>query len=174
MKVLHLLVEQIKVNEMKIAILYDSKYGNTKQVAEFLAEKIQDDGHEVQLFRTTETKPAELLAFQPEAILVGGPTHMHKPARTLSQYIKKLGKFGHQSTIQKAAVFNCYTGDDVCKMIQNQISDALPQIEICEKCFPVDRKLVDNWKEVVLPDNWQEDASSFLSAFLTFLTNQNQ
>ena len=154
---------------MKIAILYDSKYGNTKQVAEFLAEKMRAGGYEVQLFRTTETKPAELLAFQPEAILVGGPTHMHKPARTLSQYINKLGKLGPQSSIQKAAVFNCYTIDNVCRTIQDQISKALPQIKICEKCFPVDRKLVDNWKEVVLPDNWKEAATEFLSAFLIFL-----
>lgn len=155
---------------MKIAVLYDSKYGNTKQVAEVLAEKMQAGGHEVQLFRTTKSKPADLLAFQPIAILVGGPTHMHKPARTLNKYIKKLGKPGQLSTIQKAAVFNCYTIDNVCKTIQDQISKALPQIEFCEKSLPVDRKLVDNWKEVVLPDNLQEEVSSFLSAFLNFLT----
>ena len=161
---------QPMVNEMKIAILYDSKYGNTKKVAEFLAEKIQNEGHEVKLFRTTESKPAELLTFQPEAILVGGPTHMHKPARTLSNYIKKLGKLGRASTIQKAAVFNCYTGDNVCEIIQTEISKVLPQIQICEQCLPVNRREVDNWQEVVLPENWEEDASTFLSAFLTFLS----
>lgn len=159
---------------MKIAILYDSKYGNTKLLAGFLAEKMQAGGHEVQLFRTTKTKPAEVLAFQPVAILVGGPTHFGKPTRTLSKYIKKLGKIGRSSTIHNAAIFNCHTGNDVCKTIQNQISDALPQIEIFEKILSVDRRLVDNWKEIVLPNNWKEDASSFLSAFLTSLTNQNQ
>ncbi len=156
---------------MKIAVLYDSKYGNTKQVAEFLMEEIQTKGYEVQLFRTTQTKPAELLAFQPTAILVGGPTHMHRPARTLSKYIAKLGKLAHLSTIQKVAVFNCYTIDDVCNTIQDQLSAVLPQIEIFEKSLPIDRKLVDNWKEVVLPNNWKEDANIFLSAFLTFLLN---
>jgi flavorubredoxin len=162
----------MRANEMKIAILYDSKYGNTKQLAKFLAEKMQAGGHEVQLFRTTETKPAELLAFQPMAILVGGPTHFGKPARTLGKYIKKLGKLGHPSTIHKAAVFNCYTGDDVCKTIQDQISDALPQIEMFEKSLPVRTggQTGDNWKEVALSNNWKEDASSFLSAFLTFLS----
>lgn len=154
---------------MKIAILYDSKYGNTKQVAEFLVEKMQASGYEVRLFRTTASKPADLLAFQPEAILVGGPTHMHKPARTLSQYIKKLGKLGHQSPIQKAAVFNCYTIDNVCKIIHDQISDAFPKIEMFEKSLPIDRKAVDNWKEVILPNNWKEDATSFLSTFINFL-----
>jgi len=59
-----------------------------KKVAEFLAETIQAEGYEVQIFRTTASKSQELLAFQPDAILVGGPTHMHKPARALSSYIK--------------------------------------------------------------------------------------
>ena len=155
---------------MKIGIIYDSKYGNTKLVAEFLAEKIQDAGHEVQLFRTKKTKPAELLAFQPEAILVGGPTHFGKPTRTLAKYIAKIGKLGHSTIIDKAAVFNCHIGDDVCKNIQNLISDALPQIKVFEKSLPVDRRLIDNWKDVALPENWEEDASSFLSALLHFLS----
>ena len=157
---------------MKIAILYDSKFGNTKQLAEFMAELIKAGGHEVQLFRTTKTKPAKLFAFQPEAILVGGPTHWGRPARTLSKYIKKLGKLGDPSNIHKAAVFNCNTGDDVCKTIQNQISDALPQVEILEKSLPVHTggQNGKNWKEIALPNNWKEDASSFLSAFLIFLS----
>jgi flavodoxin len=157
---------------MKIAILYDSKFGNTKRLAEFLSEKTQAGGHEVQLFRTTKTKPKDLISFQPGAILVGGPTHWGKPARTLSKYIKKLGKYGHTSNIHKAAVFNCYTGDNVCKTIQNQISDALPQIEIFEKTLPVHTggQNGNNWKEVALPNNWKEDTTIFFSAFLHFLS----
>ena len=157
---------------MKIAILYDSKYGNTKQLAEFMAEKIYTVGHEVQLFRTIKTKPAKLLAFQPEAILVGGPTHWGRPARTLIKYIKKLGKLGVPSNIHKAAVFNCNTGDDVCTIIQIQISDALPQIEIFEKSLSVRTGGQDgkNWKEISLPSDWKEKANIFLSAFLSFLS----
>jgi flavorubredoxin len=163
---------QIKVYEMKIAILYDSKFGNTKQLAEFMAEKMQGGGNEVQLFRTTQTKPAELLAFQPAAILVGGPTHWGRPARTLSKYIKKLGKLGHPSNIRKAAVFNCNTGNDVCKNIQNQISDALPQIEIFEKFLSLRTggQNETDWKQAALPNNWREDTSIFFSAFLHFLS----
>lgn len=151
------------MNEMKIAILYDSKYGNTKQLAEFLEEKIQSRGYEVQLFRTTKAKPKDLIAFQPGAILVGGPTHWGKPARTLSKYIKKLGKFEHKSNIHKAAVFNCHTGDDVCKTIQNRISDALPQIEVFEKSLPIRTGSKNG-------TNWKEEASVFISAFLNFLS----
>jgi len=66
------------MNELKIAILYDSKYGNTKKLAEFMAEQLQEGGHEALLFRTKKTKPTELFIFQPEALLVGGPTHIGK------------------------------------------------------------------------------------------------
>ena len=101
---------------------------------------------------------------------MGRPTHFGKPTLSLRKYIAKLGKLGHSTTIHKAAVFNCHIGDDVCENIQNLISAALPQIKVFEKSLPVDRKLLDNWKEVVLPENWQEDASSFLSALLHFLS----
>lgn len=157
---------------MKIAILYDSRYGNTEQLAEFLGEKAKDGGHEVQLFRTKKTKPANLLAFQPVAILVGGPTHFGQPARTLRKYIEKLGKLRQASTMQKAAVFNCYTGDDVSITIQNQIFTALPKIEILEKTLPIRTGdgTGENWNKVMLQNNWKEEASSFTLAFLSFLS----
>jgi len=156
---------------MKIAVLFDSRYGNTKKLAEYMAEKIQASGNEVSLFRTKKTKAKELLAFQPEALLVGGPTHMGKPALTLRKYIKKLGKNGHSSTIHKAAVFNCYTGNIVCDVIQNQISDALPQIEFLEKSLPIRTggENAELWKEVALQSNWEQETNNFLSAFLNFL-----
>ncbi len=158
--------------KLKIAILYDSKYGNTKQLAEFMAEKIQAGGIDTRLFRTKKTKPKELLAFQPEALLVGGPTHMGKPALTLGRYIKKLGKNGYSSTIHKAAVFNCYTGNIVCNIIQNQISEVLPQIEFLEKSLPIRTagEKAELWKEVALQNNWEEETINFVSAFLNFLS----
>ncbi len=158
--------------EMKIAILYDSKFGNTKYLAEFMADEIQAAGHDVGLFGTKRSKPAEILAFQPKALLVGGPTHFGKPTRTLGKYIKKLGKQGEKSSIRKAAVFNCYTGDNVCKLIQNRISDAFPQIKILEKSLPIHTGGLNGeiWKEVALQDNWKEETSTFLSDFLAFLS----
>ncbi len=155
---------------MKIAILYHSKYGNTQQIAEFLGQEIQAGGHEVQLFRTKKTEPVEVIAFQPEAILVGGPTHFGKPAG-LGKFLKKLGKHENQLSIRIAAVFNCYTGDIVCEMIENQISDTFPQIQIFEKSLPICTSADgENWKELALPSNWKQVASNFLSTFLNSLS----
>ncbi|MBN1803487.1 MAG: flavodoxin domain-containing protein [Candidatus Lokiarchaeota archaeon] len=154
---------------MKIAILYDSKYGNTKKIAEFLTEKIHESGNDVQLFKTKETKPSQLFTYQPVALLVGGPTHFGKPTRNLTKYLKKLGKLN--SPILKAAVFNCYTGDNVCKNIKEIISINLPKIELLEKSLPICTSADGNdWKKIALPNNWKDDASAFLSEFMNFLS----
>lgn len=156
---------------MKLAILYDSKFGNTKTLAEFLAEKIGADNHDVRLFRTTESKPQDILAFQPEAILVGGPTHFGNPARTLGKYIKSLGKAGQETTIRKVAVFNCYSIKHVCEKIKSQVLKALPKVEIFEKSLPVKTDSQSGSSaDVLLTDNWKEDATIFLSAFITFIS----
>jgi flavodoxin len=161
----------IEGDVMKIAILYSSKYGNTEHVAEFMAEKIKEGGHEVRLFKTNKTKPAELLESKPEVIVVGGPTHFGNPARALRKYIKKLGKLRKSSTIYKAAVFNCHTGDNVCEIIQEKIVDALPKIEIFEKSLPFITGGGDaSYKEIALPNDWKNETNNFISAFLTFLS----
>lgn len=157
---------------MKIAILYDSKFGNTNHLAQFFAEKIQASNHDVQLFRTKVSKPKDVSEFQPMAILVGGPSHFGKPARTLSKYIEKLGKYEISSSIGKAAVFNCNTGSDVCDVIKNQISTAFPNIKIFEKSLPIRTggETGANWKEIALQNNWEEQANGFISNFLTFIS----
>ena len=154
------------MNKIKVAILYDSKFGNTKQVAEFLTERIQASNHQVRLFRTTETKTQDLLAFQPAVILIGGLTHFRNPARTLGKYIKNLGEPGQESTIRKAAVFNCYSITIVCKRIESQILKVLPKVEIFEKSLPVQI----GGQRGLLSDNWKEDANVFVSAFVTFIS----
>lgn len=157
---------------MKIAILYDSKFGNTKEIAEFLATEGYAAGHKTQLFRTTKTKASAINTFQPEAIMVGGPTHFGKPSSTLIKYIKKLGKIGHSSTLRKAAVFNCYTGENVSELIKDHVSDSLPKIEVFEQFFAIltGDQTGDNWNKVFLPVDWKVDAKIFISAFLAYLS----
>ncbi|NHI92327.1 MAG: hypothetical protein EAX96_07470 [Candidatus Lokiarchaeota archaeon] len=147
---------------MKIAVLYDSKYGNTKQVAEFLADKMQVNNNQIRLFRTKESKPKDLLSFQPEIMLVGGPTHFGKPTRTLKKYIKSLGKSRPNNTFYKVAVFNCNIGGDICKLIEAELVDVFPKVEIFKYSLPI----TVCGMQGPLPDNWKEDATNFISAFL--------
>ena len=154
---------------MKVAVLFDSKYGNTKQLAEFLAEQLGSSGHEVKNFRTKETEPADLLAFEPEAILVGAPTHVGSPARTLGKYIKKIGKLieeGKSANVKKAATFNCNNGDDVCHKIEKKVSEAIPNIELYDNSLPVQ---TDGMKGP-LPANWKDLAITFIKGLESFLS----
>lgn len=154
---------------MKVAILYDTKFGNTKKLADLLADGLV--GHEVQLFRTTETEPQDLLAFNSEAILVGGPTHGFTPARTLTKYmksLKKLIKKGTPSTVKKGAAFNCNIFKDVSHKIQKKMIAAFPNIQVFDKTLPlsVGGLKGGNWEA-----NWEEKVKDFISEFLAFIAN---
>lgn len=156
---------------MKVAILYDTKFGNTKKLAEILAEGLDSGGHEVQLFRTKQTEPQDLLAFDAEAILVGGPTHGFAPAWTLRKYLKKLKKLikkGSPSAVKKAAAFNCNTFKDVCHGIQKKIVAAFPNIQVSDKTLPLNVGSLkgENWDA-----NWEEKVKDFISEFLAFIAN---
>ncbi|MFX1255454.1 MAG: flavodoxin family protein [Promethearchaeota archaeon] len=154
---------------MKIAILYDSKYGCTKEVAEFLADKAESANHEVQLFRTKGSKPSQLLGFGPEVLLVGTPTQFGRPARPLGNYLKDMKKLitrGSAGTVQKAAAFNCYQGDIICNEIEKKISEVYPNCQIHEQSLAV-KTLGERGPP--LSDNWEESSLKFILGFLEFL-----
>lgn len=154
---------------MKVAVLFDSKYGNTKQLAEFLAEQLGSSDHEVKTFRTKETEPIDLLAFEPEAILFGAPTHVGSPARTLGKFIRKIGKLieeGTSANVKKAATFNCNNGDDVCHKIAKKVSEAIPKIELYNNSLPVQT----GGMKGPLPANWKDLAITFIKGLESFLS----
>jgi flavorubredoxin len=156
---------------MKVAILYDTKFGNTKKLAELLAEGVGSGDHQVKLFGTNESAPQDLLAFDAEAVLVGAPTHAWSPARTLGRYLKKLGKLiktGTPSAAKKAAAFNCMNATDVCHKIQKKIDSAFPNIQVSDKTLALNTGGMQggNWE-----DNWEEKVKTYISDFLTFIAN---
>jgi flavodoxin len=74
---------------MKGAVVYDSVFGNTKLVAEAIAEQIQADGHSATTLnlRKEGAKPV-----QADFLFIGGPTRIKKMTRRVRGYIKKLDK----------------------------------------------------------------------------------
>jgi menaquinone-dependent protoporphyrinogen IX oxidase len=58
---------------MKILIIYDSKYGNNKQIAEFIAQKMQKANNAVKVHYAKSISKKEALVFQPDVLLFGGP-----------------------------------------------------------------------------------------------------
>jgi Flavodoxin domain len=66
---------------MRALIVYESMYGNTRQVAEALAERLRDRCDVV--VAAAHEAPPSLAGV--DLLLVGGPTHMHGLATSLSR-----------------------------------------------------------------------------------------
>ncbi|NLI73326.1 MAG: hypothetical protein GX369_00930 [Euryarchaeota archaeon] len=74
---------------MKGIVAFDSKYGNTKHVAEAIAEEIETLGHEVILVSIAHT-----LKFDDDAdfILIGSPTRMARMTFRTKMFIRRARK----------------------------------------------------------------------------------
>ncbi len=76
---------------VKVFIAYDSKFGNTKLVAEKIAEGIlETPGIEVYKGYVKEIDIQKLADY--DAIVIGAPNHNGGPSWTAKRFIDKLGK----------------------------------------------------------------------------------
>ncbi|MBU1158377.1 MAG: hypothetical protein KKE24_03455 [Candidatus Thermoplasmatota archaeon] len=74
---------------MRGLVVYDSYYGNTKAVAEAIAEEIRAMGHDAVMHSARESFPKELdYGF----LFIGSPTRMTKMTSRTKKFVKKLGK----------------------------------------------------------------------------------
>jgi flavodoxin len=93
----------------KVIIVYDSKYGNTKHVAETIMEGMKEaQGVEIRLSEVKDVSVEEAQGF--DAILIGSPNHMGGPTGGVKSFIDKLGRLNPQGKI--FAVFDTYLGND--------------------------------------------------------------
>lgn len=74
---------------MKGAVVYDTVFGNTKLVAEAIAEQIRADGHSATTLNLRKEVPGPV---QADFIFVGGPTRIKKMTRRVRRFVKKLDK----------------------------------------------------------------------------------
>lgn len=75
---------------MKVFIIYDSKYGNTKTVAENILEGLkQVEGIEAAVGYTKEADFQSLVCYH--ALIVGAPNHMGRPSRTMKKFYRHVG-----------------------------------------------------------------------------------
>ena len=93
-----------------IYVVFDSKYGNTKLVAEKIVEGISQ-------VKGTETSTANVKAVDmkkiadSDAILIGSPNHIGKPARRIEEFIGKLSKIDLKA--RWVAVFDTHLANDM-------------------------------------------------------------
>jgi flavodoxin len=92
---------------MKVFIIYDSKYGNTKIVAENIFENLkQVEGIEADIGYAKELDLQKLICY--DALIIGAPNHMGRPTRTIQKLIEEMSKLDLKA--KNAAVFGTYSG----------------------------------------------------------------
>ncbi len=114
----------------KAIVVYESKYGNTKLVAETIIEGMkQVPGVEIVLNELKEVDPNRLDEF--DAILIGSPNHIGRATKGIKKFIDKLGKLNLEG--KQAAVFDTYLGGDfekATKKLEKQISEKAPGLKL--------------------------------------------
>jgi len=114
----------------KAIVIYESKYGNTKRVAETIVEGINEtEKIETVLKEPKHVEPTEVLDY--DLVLIGSPNHMGGPTRGIKKFIDKLGKIGLEGKL--GAVFDTYMGGDFNKAVrkmEERINEKVPGLKL--------------------------------------------
>jgi len=114
----------------KVIVVYESKYGNTKRVAETIIEGMNEiERIEAVLKEPKHMEPTEVLDY--DVILIGSPNHIGGPTRGIKKFIDKLGKIGLEEKV--GSVFDTYLGRDFNKAVrkmEKRINDKVPGLKL--------------------------------------------
>ena len=117
---------------MKVFILYDSKYGNTKTVAENILESLkQVEDMEVAISCIKDIDPHSVISY--DALILGAPNHMASPSRAMKSFVDKLAKLTVNA--KSVAVFGTYSGrvrltDRAVKKMEKIVEKKLPNLKL--------------------------------------------
>lgn len=110
----------------KVIVVYESKYGNAKLVAETIVEGMREvEGIEVVVSEVKEVDFSRIPDY--DVILVGSPNHIGGPTWGIKRFIDKLGKLPLEGKM--FAVFDTYLGKDfekAVKKMESRISEKVP------------------------------------------------
>ena len=114
----------------KVIVVYESKYGNTKLVAETIIEGMKEvKGIEPVLSELKEVDLNKIPDY--DAILVGSPNHFGGPTRGVKKFIDKLGKLNLKGKL--VAVFDTYIKGDFEKAVrkmEKRINEKVPGLKL--------------------------------------------
>lgn len=115
---------------MKVIVTYESKYGNTKLVAEAIAEGMREvSGVETVLSELSEVDLDKLIDY--DAILIGSPNHMGSATRGIRKFIDKIGKLNLEGKL--TAVFDTCIARDfekAVKKMEKQIGEKVHGLKL--------------------------------------------
>jgi NAD(P)H dehydrogenase (quinone) len=116
---------------VKVFVVYDTKYGNTKLVAEKILEGMREVGGIETAIADVKEVNIEKVASS-DAALIGSPNHAGGPARGIKAFIDKLGKLDLKT--KWVAVFDTQGGgkgfEQVVKKMEKSISEKVPKLKL--------------------------------------------
>ncbi|MHA1409858.1 MAG: flavodoxin family protein [Candidatus Odinarchaeia archaeon] len=101
---------------MKGLVVYESKYGNTKKVAEAIVDGMKK-AVSVEVDLKTPKEIEAKIAAEYDFLLFGSPNHIGRATRGIRKIIEKIGK--EVKTEKKVAVFDTYMGKDYMKAVKS-------------------------------------------------------
>lgn len=117
----------------KVIVVYESKYGNTKPVAETITEGMsKSEGIETVIKELTDVDPNKITDY--DAILIGSPNHYGGPTKGIKEFIERLGKLHLEGKLY--AVFDTYLGkksdyffERAVKKMEKTINEKVPALK---------------------------------------------
>jgi len=124
---------------MKVFVIYDSKYGNTKLGAENILEGLkQVEGIEATICYTKEVDIQILISY--DALILGAQNHMANPSRTMKKFVEKLSELELEA--KDVAIFGTYSGrsrnpDGAVKKLEKIAKKSLPNPKLLSSSLSV-------------------------------------
>ncbi|MFC1930025.1 flavodoxin family protein [Chloroflexota bacterium] len=113
-----------------VLLVYESKYGNTKLVAETIAEGITEvSDNQATIYELKKVELRQLPDF--DVVLIGSPNHMGGPTGGTKKFINELGRIDVKG--KYAAVFDTYMAKDfekAVKKMEKQIVEKAPSLTL--------------------------------------------
>jgi len=114
----------------KVIIVYETRYGNTKKVAEKISEGLRTrTSIQVDAKNLKDIDEKDVPKY--DVILVGSPNHMGGPTRGIKKFIDKLSKLNLKGK-QFAAFDTCSPKDleKAVKKMEKSLAEKIPGIKI--------------------------------------------
>jgi flavodoxin len=119
---------------VRVCVVYDTKYGNTKLVAENIAEGLREVGGIQTAISHVEGVDHETLHGY-DAVLIGSPNHYSGPTKDVQDFIDNLR--GHDLEGKAYAVFDTFVGRDsdfflgkASRKMEKAIGEKVPDLKL--------------------------------------------
>ena len=123
----------------KVFVAYDTKYGNTKLVAESILKGINEvEGIDAAIGYVKEANVKKVADY--DVIVLGGPNHMGRPSRTIKKFVDTLSELNLRP--KYVAVYGTYAGriravDRAVKKLEKIVEKKLPYVNLISPSLSV-------------------------------------